>query len=345
MDRCPLPRRAFLATLASGAMLACRNGMAQAAPGLRRIGVLANHVPRAHLEMGASSPADGHAAFVRALERLGWVEGRTIAFVLRSAEGEMARHPALASELVRLGVDVIVGGDDAMEACARATRTIPIVAYSMYRPVENGFARSLQRPGGNVTGIAASAGTELFKAMALAKEAVPRARRFALVAQASESYQDRYRPLSPALESALRELGVEGFFLPFGDPRTLPQVVESAVRQGADVMVVDTNWAIHYHRDVRERLALDAARHRLPVMHLALVGAEQGGLMAHGFDLTARWQRAAHFVHRILSGERAGDIPIEHPASPELHLNLRAARAIGLEFPKSVLLQASRVFD
>jgi putative ABC transport system substrate-binding protein len=255
----------------------------------------------------------------------------------------------LASELVRRPVDVIVGGDDAIAAAMLATRTIPVVAYSVYTPVDNGYARSLARPGGNLTGVAAapSGGGHLQKALTLLKELSPRIRTVALVAESREM-ADSYPSIRPgsAMDVAARNLGIELFFVTFGEARTLPDVVRSAARQGAHALMVDTNYAIEYHRENREALAAEATRLRLPVMHLSLAAAANGALMSYGTDLDDRWRRAAYFVDRILRGERPGDIPIENPPSNvEFHVNRRAARAIGLEIPQSVLLQADRVFD
>ena len=339
-------RRRYLGAGAAGLALLVPRARAQGSRRLPKIGVLANHVPRAHLELAGKSPFYGVAAFLEALRLAGWTQGIDVELVWRSAEGRMERHAALAAELVRADVDVIVAGDEAMEAAARATSTVPIVAYGMHNPVESGFAASFARPGRNITGIANSVGVELPKSLALLREAAPRMRRVALVAHAFErADESRVVSADSSLGKAARALGLELFYVPVGDPGTLPAVVASAARQGADAIMVEGNYSIHYHREHRERLARAAEEHRLPAMHLALVAAQDGALMAHGFDLTARWRRAAYFVNRILRGEKPGDIPIEHPAAIEFHINLTAARAIGLRIPPTLLLQADRVFE
>lgn len=243
-------------------------------------------------------------------------------------------------------VDVIVGGDEGAVATMRGSRTIPVVAYSIDNPVESGYAKSLARPGGNLTGIANTGGAEAGKALALLKEALPRARRFGLLAQSLEQ-ADSFPGLSPKspLAVAGRMLGVDLFFLTFGDPRSLPELVRSASRQGADALLVDSTYAIHYHRENRDALNRSAIKHRLPVMHLSLVAAADGALMAFGYDLTERWRRASYFVDRILRGANPGDLPIEHSRRVQFHVNLKAARAISLKIPSPVLLQADRVFD
>lgn len=338
-------RRLFLQALAATPLLLAGTGQAQPR---KVVGVLANHIPRAHLELGAASPAAAIAAFAQELRGRGWEEGRNLRIVWRSAEGRMDRHPQLASELARLPVDVIVGGDDAVVAAARATRTIPIVAYSMYDPVENGFAKTLAKPGGNITGVAAgqSGGLHLQKTLSLLKQLSPSIRKVALVASSRER-ADNYLPIRPdsPMGKAATALGLELFFLTYGDTATLPELVRSAARQGANALMFDTDHAIHYHREVREALTAEAIRQRLPLMHLSLTGAADGALMSYGMDLTARWRRAAQITDRVLRGEKPEGIPIEHMDRVEFHLNLRAAKAMGLSIPPKLLVQADRVFE
>ena len=343
----PASRRSVLRALGATPLLLSPFARAQPGPArLPVVGVLANHVPRAHLEMGASSPFDGTAAFVQDLARRGWIEGRNVRFAWRSAEGRIERLPSLAAELVRMPVDVIAGGDYAAEAAFHATSTIPVVAYAIGRPMERGFAVSMSRPGRNLTGLTVSAGAELQKSLAWLKEASPGIRHVAYVARTYDMADNGagLRPGSP-LWAAGAALDVDLSFMTFGDGITLPDLVRSAARQGVHALMVDPEYAIHYHREVRERLASELIRVRMPAMHLALVAAAHGGLMAHGDDLTARWRRAAYFVDRILRGEKPAEIPIEHSNRLEFHVNLKAAKAIGLELPARLILQADRVFE
>ena len=212
MARALVTRRSFVT--ACGGLLLSQGLGAQPPGGVRKIGVVANHIPRKYLELGPASPDSSIRAFVKALNEAGWQEGRDVQFIWRSAEGRMDRHPAIASELVRMPVDLLVGGDDAMVAASRATRTIPIVAYAMYNPVENRFAASFARPGGNITGIANSAGAELQKALALLKESSPRIHAVALVAQAYDD-ADHFPQLRPdhSLAKAGAALGLDLFFM------------------------------------------------------------------------------------------------------------------------------------
>src|SRR5688572_4169444 len=224
MSRFRAARRRFLAAL-GGAPLAALLPQDGAAAGLPLIGVLANHVPRAHLELGTESPFPGTAAFVEGLRAKGWRDRENIRIVWRSAEGRMERLPALVAELVRMPVDVVVGGDDAAESAIRATKTIPIVAYSIFNPVERRLARALSRPGGNLTGMTTSAGAELQKALSWLKEASPGIRNVALVAQSDDRADNHpgVRSGSP-LWAAAAALDIELSFMSFGSADTLPEV-------------------------------------------------------------------------------------------------------------------------
>jgi len=334
-------RRWFLALLA-GPALARAQGT-----NLRRVGVIANHVPRAHLELGEASPFPGSAQFTAGLRQLGWENGRNLRVFWRSAEGQARNYPPIVSELVRMPVDVIVGGDEAVVASAKATRSVPIVAYSIDRPVESGYAESLARPGRNLTGISNSGHVELQKPLQILKESCPGLRRVGLVTAEAAEHADAYPVLSAKspLMLGASALRIELRILTFGNARSLPELVASAARQGIDALMVDGTYAIHYHPESREAVHQAAIRHRLPVMHLSLVAAGDGGLMAYGYDLTEQWRRASYFVDRILRGAKPGELPIEYIQIRKFHVNLKAARAIGLEIPPAVLLQADRVFE
>jgi putative ABC transport system substrate-binding protein len=339
-------RRAFgQGALASLLLVAAGAVRPQPAGKIFRIGFLANHIPLAELESGKSASFTSAVAFVEGMRALGWEEGRNIHIVWKSAESEMSRHPRLAEELVRMPVDLIVSFSEGVDAATRATRTIPIVMGGHYQPVESGYAKSLARPGGNVTGVVQSAGAEFQKTMALLKEASPGVSRVAFIVHVRGEMADRLPP--PRADSFLgrtaKALGFEIFFVPFGDPGSIDSVVRSAAWQGAQALLIEPNYALYGNREASRRLYEEAIRQRLPVMHTVLGAVVDGGLMAHGTDETLLWRRVPYYVNRILKGDRPGDIPIEQPSKVEFHINLKAARAIGLEVPPSLLLQADRV--
>lgn len=332
---------------AAALLLSGISGAARAQTGGKvfRIGYLANHIPLSELPPGPTSPLTSAVAFLEGMKVLGWEEGKNIRVAWRSAESRFDRHPRLAEELVRMGVDVIVSFSEGVDAAAGATRTIPIVMGGYYRPVEAGLAQSLGRPGGNVTGIASSAGAEMGKTLSLMKEAVPAASRIAILYYARGEFADRapvLRPDSPLakLASALR---LELFFQTLGDADTLDAAIRGAVLQGANAIYVDGTYAIYGKPGATRLIAEAAIRHRVPIMQQRLHAVAEGGLMAHGIDDTREWRRIPYYVDRILRGGKPGEIPIEQPSTLEFHVNLTAAKAIGLEIPPALLLQADRV--
>lgn len=328
---------------------------AQAGERLKRIGFLANSIPQSDLEKGTST----HPAvveFVAGLRKLGWVDGRNVRIVWKSAESDYRRLPRLAEELAGLPVDVIVAFGGGVHAAARATRTIPIVMVTYYSPVEDGLAESLARPGGNVTGTLLVAGGQLQhieKRLSLLKEAVPGVSRVAFVTvwkgpaserQAFEARRENDFRRNPVFSATARSLGLEVSVVTFGTLRDIPVAIDRAAGAGAQALWIDDLPELHYP-DAQRTLASEARRHRMPDMHQVLGAAAQGGLMAFGSDITANYRRAPHFVDRILRGHAPRDMPIEQPSRVELHVNRGAARSLGIELSPELLLRADRVFE
>ena len=340
-----MSRRSFLVGVAAW-LAAQRLAVAQPPARVVRIGYLFNGLPASELRDGKPTHPQP-VAFLAGMRELGWVEGKNFHIVWKTAEGRYARLPQLARELVQLPVDVIVAAGPGVDAAAFATRTTPIVMCASYNPVEVGLAESLARPGRNVTGLTFHAGEgKKPKQLSLLKQAVPRLSRVAFVTAARGSSADSLPEIlsGSELSAAAAALGVDVFVLTFGDLNSLPAVMQSAVRQGASALLFEDDPLFH-RDDVRRRVATEAARLRIPVMLSTLAGAESGALLAYGVDAIAPYRRAASYVDRILRGEKPGEIPIEQPTNVMLHLNLRAAQAIGLEIPGSVMLQADRVFE
>lgn len=351
-------RRSFLCKLgmASVAAVLAATASARAQPAGRvpRIGFLANTVPLAELEQGTSS----HPAvveFLAGLRKLGWQDGRNVNIVWKSAEGRYDRLPKLAEKLVLMEVDVIVAFGGGVTAAARATKSVPIVMGTFYSPVESGLARSMSRPGSNVTGTTLRAGEREqhnLKRLALLKEAAPHASRIAFVTywHGDEGERKLFEARwlegflrDAAVATAMRKLDMELFAVTFGQASGLAATIQEAVRRGAQGLwfgdVPDFQYPEH-----QRVIAEEARRHRLPAIHQVLSAAEHGALMAYGADVIVNYRRVPYFVDRILRGAKPGDIPIEDPAKVEFHVNLTAAKAIGLEIPPPVLLQADRVF-
>jgi putative ABC transport system substrate-binding protein len=281
-------------------------------------------------------------AFRQALRDRGWVEGRNLVIEERYAEGRVDRLPALAEELVRLKVDVIAAGPTPPALAARdATRTIPIVGMGLAEPVRVGLVPSLARPGGNVTGVAYSADSDIAgKQLELLKEVVPQARRIAILSNPGST------PVLPLtignLETAARTLDLKLLQLEARTARDFDAAFASMAKERVDALLVTGDAMFFLHR---ERLAELAVANRLPAMSTQAQWVEGGGLLAYGPSLPALWRAGAFQVDRILRGARPADLPIEQPTTFELVVNLKAAKAIGIVVPKSLLNRADAVIE
>ena len=312
--------------------------IAQAQVTSARVGLLANTIPMKELVSGAGEHPSPRA--IRdGLRALGWVEGKNLALIWRSAEGDLARLPALADELLKENVDVVVAWGAGVEAVARKTNRIPIVMGASAVVGREPGIDSLARPGHNITGMTLVVGPELNgKRLALLKQIAPGVRKIAFVSQTkgvgfSESTKKAASDLKIELHSA--------FFDSAGD---LPGVFASMARVGVEAAIIAeepiTNLA------ATQRVIHRAAEvHRMPVLHMPLTAVETGGLVAYGQDIRRLYDRTAYFIDRILRGTKPGDIPIEQPARFELWVNRRAAKAIGITLPQALLVQADRVID
>jgi putative ABC transport system substrate-binding protein len=279
--------------------------------------------------------------FVRELRALGYVEGQNLVLERRSAEGHPERLPAIMAELIRLPVDVIVtGANTATRAAKQATNTIPIVMGISSFPVELGFAASLARPGGNVTGLTWNAGPEIFgKWLELLKEAAPGASRVAVIHQTPQfalPLADQYKET----QAAARALGVTLLSVVVEDPGRLPDTLAAITRERADALIVaGSAWNFTY----RHHLVDLAAKSRLPTIYSDREYVTAGGFMSYGISVIDLIRRAAHYVDKILKGAKPADLPVEQPTKFELVMNLKTAKAIGLTIPPSVLARADEL--
>jgi putative ABC transport system substrate-binding protein len=277
-------------------------------------------------------------AFQEGLRELGYVEGRNIALEFRWAEGQYERLPGLAAELVRLNVNIIVAaGPNAIQAAKEATATIPIVMAAVGDPVAAGFVASLARPGGNVTGISNMLPDLVGKQLELLKEVVPTVSRVALLGNpANPANASLVRPA----EDAARTLGIR--LQPLW-ARDLSEIDSAfTATKTADSLIVLTDTMLLNHRT---RITDHAGRRRLPTVFGVSQFVEAGGLLAYGPSFADGYRRAAPYVDKILKGAKPADLPIAQPATFELVINLKAAKALGLTIHPAVLLRADRVIQ
>jgi ABC-type uncharacterized transport system substrate-binding protein len=322
-------RRAFLATL--GAALAFRpvGALGQAPAKPPRIGWLTSSVLHTR----------NVEAFRREMQTLGY---RDISLEVRAAEGKLDRLPALAAALAALPLDVIVtDGGPAIVAAKGATSTIPIViGAAAIDLVQQGVVASLARPGGNVTGFLISTGVELDgKRLELLREALPSLARVAVV---WNPRNDANTNKLASLEAPARALGVQLESVQARDVQDIERALGGGGRRRMDAMLA---LADAFLWSQRERIVAVAARHRLPAMYAELEFTESGGLMAYGPSVADNFRRAAGYVDRILKGAKPADLPIEQPATLELMINLKTARALGLLIPQSLLVRAAHIIE
>jgi putative ABC transport system substrate-binding protein len=310
-----------------------RGARAQPARKVYRIGMLG--VAGTTSDMVGPHPRNPiNNALLRGLSELGYVYGQDFVTEPRSGESRPERFPSLAAELVRLQVDVIVAAGPLLPALKQATSTIPIVMAGAVDPVGDGLVQSLGHPGGNFTGLS-NQGVELTgKRLELLRELVPNA---ALVAV----LWDRFSlPQLRAAEAAARERGWKLVSLEVRDAGEIEGAFKAATRaQAGALLVLGSGLFFPQAR----RIADLGSRSRLPVIYGSRPYVEAGGLIAYGADLSEIWRRAAVFVDKILKGAKPADLPVEQPSKFELVVNLRAAKALGLTVPPSLLLRADQV--
>ena len=291
--------------------------------------------------LGASSASVLAArieAFRQGLCDLGYVEGKNIVIEWRSAEGKLDRLPALAAELVRLKVDVIVTTGPAPTRPAKeATSTIPIVMAFDNDPVGNGFVASLARPGGNITGLSTLAPEISGKQLEVLKEIVPRLSRVAVLG--SSTTPGNAQSLKET-ELAAGAFGVKVQYLDVRDPKDIDTAFRATGKGRADAILVLTSPVFNPYRT---EIADLAVKNRLPAIYSTPEFVEDGGLMTYGVSLTDLYRRAATYVDKILKGAKPVDLPVEQPTKFEFIINLKAAKQIGLTIPPNVLVRADKV--
>ena len=279
-------------------------------------------------------------AYRQELSKLGWIEGKNIAFEYRFAEQKPERLPELAAELVRLKVDLIVttGVPPALEA-KKATSTIPIVMNNVIDPVALGLVDSLARPGGNVTGLTTLA-TELnTKRLEILKDAVPKLDRVGLLRLSSynpgeEIQLKELRAAAPALKVKLEEIKTQF------DAQGLENAFKTAKQK--QVKAIMTTSTRFFFAERKPIVAL-AGKYRLPAIYTWKEYVDEGGLMTYGVDYDDQYRKAAHYVDKILKGTKPADLPVQQATKFEFVINLKAAKQIDLTIPPRVLERADKV--
>ena len=276
--------------------------------------------------------------FHRGLRDLGWVEGQNIVVEHRWAEGRFERLPGMAEDLVRLKVEVIVAPTSIYAGAAKhATSTIPIVFASHADPIGSGHVASLARPGGNLTGISLMMTETNAKLLEHLKEAVPGLSRAAVL---WDPATPSHAPGLNAVEVRSRALGLRLQALAVRSATEFDGAFAAIIREHAGgVLVLSTPLFIAGAR----QLADLARKHKLPTMFAARAYVEAGGLMSYGPDRADLFRRAAIYVDKILRGAKPADLPVEQASKPELVINLKTAKALGLTIPQSLLIRADEV--
>ncbi len=297
---------------------------------LHRIGLLTPYA--------AETEGRWHKAFEQALLERGYVQGRNVAISYRFAQGRDELLPALAAELLRLKVDVLLTvGTPATRAAQRATSTVPIVMVTVLDPVHAGFVATLSRPGGNITGSSELSEELVPKRLELLKEAIPRAALIAVL----------YDPTHPTnaldlkrTEDAARALGLKVRGVAAHDRDEVDKAFMEMNRWHADALIALTSYSAFMQLS---RIVELANRHKLPTMYGTREGVEAGALMSYGPDVAEQYRHAAAFVDRILTGADPANLPVEEPTRFELVVNMGTAKMLGITFPQSILVRAEEV--
>ena len=324
-------RRILLRAALFGVALAAPfASLAQQRPKVWRIGFLA----------ADSSSSRVYEGFRQGMRELGYAEGTNFTIQWRFADGTYERLPGFATEFARSKVDIIVAGTTlSVQSARQATTTIPIVMVAVPDPVGEGFARSLSRPGGNITGLSNIVTEISAKHLELLSAAVPKLSRVAVL----------INPLNPSDALILEQIAgaaystrVKVSAIEASTPQQLEAGFDAITRARAQALIVAADSCFDVHREQIARLAI---KNRLPTIVSNREMTEAGGLMSYGQDLTEHYRRAATYLHKILNGAKPGDLPIEQPTVLELVINRKTAKALGLDIPRELTLRADRIIE
>ena len=332
MDR--LQRREFITLLGGAAAAWPLAARAQQPERMRRVGLLYTF---------AADDAEGqarNAALLQALQPLGWTVGRNLRIDYRWGAGDAASTRKNAAELVALAPDLILtNGAAGVGPLLEVTRSVPVVFVLVADPVGAGFVDSLARPGGNATGFIAVEYGIGGKWLELLKEIAPAVTRAAVIRDPAITAGIG---MFTAIQSAAPSLGVEASPVNIRDPGEIDRTIAAFVRPANSGLIVTASALAYTHRELIVTLA---ARHKLPAVYYARPFVAGGGLASYGVDIMDQYRRAAGYVDRILKGERPADLPVQNPTKYELAINLKTAKALGLEVPPSLLARADEVIE
>ena len=328
-------RREFITLLGGGAVVASPlTARALQTDKMRRIGVL-----RA-ATAGDPDVQMNIAAFAQTLEQLGWSDGRNVRIDYRLSGADADKTRTDAAELVSLGPDVIfASGTSAVEALAWATRTVPIVFALVVDPVGSGFVDSLSRPGSNITGLMLFEYDLSAKWLELLKQIAPNVTHAAVLRDPAITAGIGQFAV---IQSVARSVGVEVSPVNVRDKSEIERAVTAFAGTSNGGLILTASALSVFHRELIISLA---ARHRLPAVYYRRVFVADGGLISYGADITDQYRRAAGYVDRILKGEKPADLPVQAPTKYELVINLKTAKALGLELPTSLLARADEVIE
>jgi putative ABC transport system substrate-binding protein len=310
---------------------------AQQPDGVRRVGVLMG------TEKDDPEAKDWLSAFIRGLQELGWSDGRNLRMDVRWATGKVDQMKVFAKELVDLRPDLLLAHSTPVTAAlARETSTIPIIFVNVVDPVGSGFVATLARPGGNVTGFSLLEASITGKLLQLLKELVPGTKRVALMfnpdaASAGGSY------FFPSFEAAAQTLKVEPIAGQVRSAAEIEMLVTSLGREpGSSGLVVPGDVFVVAHR---AQIISLSARNKVPAVYWNPVMVKEGGLLAYGPNFADQFHRAAPYADRILLGAKPADLPVQLPTKSEMTINLRSAKALGIDVPQSIMLRADEVIE
>ena len=327
-------RRKLLVALGVGALLPPLCAFAQQQGKVWRIGYLDLGSRKSLVDSGR------YAALIEGLREHGYVEGKNFVLEARYADGNADRLDGIAAELVRQKVDLILStGNPASRAARRATATIPIVVTAITDPVGEGFASSLARPGGNLTGMSTGVEDTVLKLVELLILAVPKLKRIAIIANPASS---SHAPMLSRIEAAAKQAGKQVLPVSVRSPTEIERGFTTMARERIDAVIILPDAFLLQQRTQVAGLAL---KHRLPSINPFSTYAEVGGLLSYGADLADNFRRAGIFVDKILKGAKPGDIPFEQPTRYYLVINRKTANALGVKLNNELLARADKVIE